>query len=201
MTGMKSDAAEPHSRYWLQGQDLNLRSRGYEPRGITPSPPCLKLFPCHSGLSELLAACCGARAGGPAIVAKLPNHPRLGGERRHGGLHAVRRTSERKRRRLLEVHQPGASQRLVNGRASWEQVSCRVLLQRRSRRITRQAVGCINIGRPIFCERDDHRPMAIRNAGILPFVNGRARQVAAGLTALALDRRRASGVLYNLRYG
>lgn len=25
---------------WLQGQDLNLRSRGYEPRGMSSSLPC-----------------------------------------------------------------------------------------------------------------------------------------------------------------
>jgi hypothetical protein len=76
------DHMPERTKNWLQGQDSNLRSHGYEPRGMTSSLPCSNLSPYHPGLSGALAACCNMRVGDPAIVPYLQQASRLGGESR-----------------------------------------------------------------------------------------------------------------------
>lgn len=51
------------------------------------------------------------------------------------------------------------------------------------RKPPRRTVGGVELLRAIGCERNDHRPVAIRNTGLAPLVDGVLRDIAACFAA------------------
>lgn len=66
------------------------------------------------------------------------------------------------------------------------------------RQTPRRTVGGVELLRSIGCERDDHRPVAIRNTGLAPLVDGIPRDIATSLAAGLRDSVGSASVLDDL---
>lgn len=76
--------------------------------------------------------------------------------------------------------QLGGGDRYLAGGTSFRRLHGKRQLYRKPPRGT---VGCVEFLRAIGCERNDHRPVAIRNTGLAPLVDGILRDIAASLAA------------------
>lgn len=65
----------------------------------------------------------------------------------------------------------------------------------------RRTVRGVEFFRAIGCERNDHRPVTIRNTGLAPLVDGILRDIAAGFAAGLRDRFGSACVLDDLLDG
>lgn len=62
----------------------------------------------------------------------------------------------------------------------------------------RRTVRGVEFLRAIICERNDHRPVAIRNTGLAPLIDGILRDIAASLAAGLRDSVSSACVLDDL---
>lgn len=91
--------------------------------------------------------------------------------------------------------QLGGGDRCLAGGTSFGRLHRMRQLYRQS---PRRTVRGVELLRSIGCERDDHRPVAIRNTGLAPLVDGIPRDIAASLAARLRDSLWSACVLDDL---